>query len=72
MVLAQACLANELRPDGITVNAICPDWVRTPMLEPSIEATDVDASDLSALTETRCRAHRSNAETARRLEPAGG
>jgi len=39
-------LANELGPDGITVNAICPGWVRTPMLDQSVEADaggDVDA-----------------------------
>jgi NAD(P)-dependent dehydrogenase (short-subunit alcohol dehydrogenase family) len=30
-------LANELGPDGITVNAVCPGWVRTPMLDQSVE-----------------------------------
>jgi NAD(P)-dependent dehydrogenase (short-subunit alcohol dehydrogenase family) len=30
-------LANELSPDGITVNAVCPGWVRTPMLDQSVE-----------------------------------
>ena len=43
-------LANELGPDGITVNAICPGWVRTPMMQPSIEAAGADPSDLGAFT----------------------
>jgi (+)-trans-carveol dehydrogenase len=30
-------LANELGPDGITVNAVCPGWVRTPMFDQSVE-----------------------------------
>lgn len=30
-------LANELGDDAITVNAICPGWVRTPMLEGSLD-----------------------------------
>jgi NAD(P)-dependent dehydrogenase (short-subunit alcohol dehydrogenase family) len=30
-------LANELSPDGITVNAVCPGWVRTPMLDRSVD-----------------------------------
>jgi NAD(P)-dependent dehydrogenase (short-subunit alcohol dehydrogenase family) len=30
-------LANELGPDAITVNAVCPGWVRTPMLDRSLE-----------------------------------
>jgi NAD(P)-dependent dehydrogenase (short-subunit alcohol dehydrogenase family) len=30
-------LANELSPDGVTVNAVCPGWVRTPMLDRSLE-----------------------------------
>lgn len=30
-------LANELGNDAITVNAICPGWVRTPMLEGSLD-----------------------------------
>jgi NAD(P)-dependent dehydrogenase (short-subunit alcohol dehydrogenase family) len=41
-------LANELGPEGITVNAICPGWVNTPMLNASLE--DADASDLSPFT----------------------
>jgi NAD(P)-dependent dehydrogenase (short-subunit alcohol dehydrogenase family) len=31
-------LAHELSDDGITVNAVCPGWVRTPMLDQSLEA----------------------------------
>jgi len=30
-------LANELGPHGITVNAVCPGWVRTPMFDQSVE-----------------------------------
>lgn len=30
-------LVHELSPDGITVNAVCPAWVRTPMLDQSVE-----------------------------------
>jgi NAD(P)-dependent dehydrogenase (short-subunit alcohol dehydrogenase family) len=30
-------LAHELSADGVTVNAICPGWVRTPMFEQSLE-----------------------------------
>ena len=33
-------LANELSPAGITVNAVCPGWVRTPMLDQSVDAAD--------------------------------
>jgi NAD(P)-dependent dehydrogenase (short-subunit alcohol dehydrogenase family) len=37
-------LAHELRFDGVNVNAICPGWVRTPMLDVSAE----DAADPGA------------------------
>jgi NAD(P)-dependent dehydrogenase (short-subunit alcohol dehydrogenase family) len=43
-------LANELGSDGITVNAVCPGWVRTPMLGPSIEDAGADPSDLGPFT----------------------
>jgi NAD(P)-dependent dehydrogenase (short-subunit alcohol dehydrogenase family) len=43
-------LANELGPDGITVNAVCPGWVRTPMLQHSLDAAGADPSELGAFT----------------------
>jgi NAD(P)-dependent dehydrogenase (short-subunit alcohol dehydrogenase family) len=43
-------LANELGPDGITVNAVCPGWVRTPMLGASVEDAGVAGDDLGAFT----------------------
>ena len=43
-------LANELGADGITVNAVCPGWVRTPMLGVSVEDAGVSGDDLGAFT----------------------
>lgn len=44
MIGLMRTLANELSPEGITVNAICPGWVRTPMLDQSVdEAADAFA-----------------------------
>jgi NAD(P)-dependent dehydrogenase (short-subunit alcohol dehydrogenase family) len=43
-------LANELGPDGITVNAVCPGWVRTPMLQSSLEHAGKEEGDVDALT----------------------
>jgi NAD(P)-dependent dehydrogenase (short-subunit alcohol dehydrogenase family) len=36
-------LANELGRDGVTVNAVCPGWVRTPMLGASIQEANADS-----------------------------
>jgi NAD(P)-dependent dehydrogenase (short-subunit alcohol dehydrogenase family) len=41
-------LANELSPDGITVNAVCPGWVRTPMLDTSVEQAAAASGDSDA------------------------
>jgi len=43
-------LANELGPDGIAVNAVCPGWVRTPMLHASVEDAGTEPGDVSAFT----------------------
>jgi NAD(P)-dependent dehydrogenase (short-subunit alcohol dehydrogenase family) len=43
-------LANELGSDGITVNAVCPGWVRTPMLDASVDDARVDRGDLRPFT----------------------
>jgi NAD(P)-dependent dehydrogenase (short-subunit alcohol dehydrogenase family) len=44
-------LANELGPDAITVNAVCPGWVRTPMLDASVEDANADPGDLTEFTD---------------------
>jgi NAD(P)-dependent dehydrogenase (short-subunit alcohol dehydrogenase family) len=41
-------LAHELGPDCVTVNAVCPGWVTTPMLAASVEEAGVKGGDLSA------------------------
>jgi NAD(P)-dependent dehydrogenase (short-subunit alcohol dehydrogenase family) len=43
-------LANELGPDGVTVNAICPGWVKTPMLGASVDDAGGESADLSEFT----------------------
>jgi len=43
-------LANELGSDDITVNAICPGWVRTPMLDASVADAGAEGSDLGEFT----------------------
>ena len=35
----------------MTVNAVCPGWVRTPMLEASIDHADADPEELSDFTD---------------------
>lgn len=45
-------LAHELSADGITVNAICPGWVRTPMFNKSLDAglsAGADPEDFSRM-----------------------
>jgi (+)-trans-carveol dehydrogenase len=41
-------LANELAADRITVNAVCPGWVRTRMFDASVEAADTPEGELAA------------------------
>lgn len=43
-------LANELAPDGVTVNAVCPGWVRTRMLDVSAEDAGVESGQPEAFT----------------------
>jgi (+)-trans-carveol dehydrogenase len=43
-------LANELAPDDITVNAVCPGWVRTRMLEVSAEDAGVERDQPEGFT----------------------
>ena len=43
-------LAHELGPDAISVNAVCPGWVDTPMLAASLEDAGADAGDLTSFT----------------------
>jgi NAD(P)-dependent dehydrogenase (short-subunit alcohol dehydrogenase family) len=40
-------LAHELGPDGITVNAVCPGWVKTPMLSASLDDAGAGEGDVS-------------------------
>jgi len=44
-------LAHELRLDGVNVNAVCPGWVRTPMLQGSVDDAADAGDDLKALTD---------------------
>lgn len=44
-------LVHELAPDDVTVNAICPGWIRTPMFEGSFEAVPEAERDLEAFTD---------------------
>ena len=44
-------LANELGSDDVTVNAVCPGWVRTPMLGASIDHANANPEELSEFTD---------------------
>lgn len=46
-------LVHELSPDGVTVNAVCPGWVRTPMFDQSLD----DAPDEHSQVEAFARMH---------------
>jgi NAD(P)-dependent dehydrogenase (short-subunit alcohol dehydrogenase family) len=41
-------LAHELAPHGVTVNAICPGWVRTPMFDHSVDEAVEGAEPVDA------------------------
>ncbi len=43
-------LAHELRLDRVNVNAVCPGWVRTPMLDGSVGDAADPGDDLATLT----------------------
>lgn len=43
-------LAHELRLDAVNVNAVCPGWVRTPMLQGSVDDASDPGDDLQELT----------------------
>jgi 3-hydroxybutyrate dehydrogenase len=59
VVGATKVAAIELANDGITVNAICPGWVLTPLVEKQLEdrakqnGTDVDTEKKAMLSETQ-------------------
>jgi NAD(P)-dependent dehydrogenase (short-subunit alcohol dehydrogenase family) len=38
-------LARALKPDGIAVNSVCPDWVRTDMGDPSAPRSVEEGAD---------------------------
>ncbi len=44
-------LAHELKSDGVNVNAVCPGWIRTPMLDVSLDDASDPGGELEALTE---------------------
>jgi NAD(P)-dependent dehydrogenase (short-subunit alcohol dehydrogenase family) len=44
-------LAHELRFAEVNVNAVCPGWVRTPMLDGSVDEATDPGEDLQALTQ---------------------
>ena len=44
-------LAHELGPLGVTVNAVCPGWVRTRMLDVSVDEAGAEEGNLEAFTD---------------------